>query len=42
MSILEIIQTYSGRRCILPDASAKFDESLEHLRGISYAKYTVM
>jgi len=26
----------------LPDASGKIDESLEHLRGISYAKYTVM
>jgi len=42
MSKFEIIQTYSRRRCILPDASAKTDKLLEHLRGISYAKYTVM
>jgi hypothetical protein len=42
MSKFEIIQTYSRRRCILYDASAKIDESLEHLRGISHATYTVM
>jgi len=42
MSKFEIIQIYSRRGCILPGASAKTDESLEHLRWISYAKYTIM
>jgi len=42
MSKFEIIQTYSRRRRILHGASVKTDESLEHLRGISYAPYTVM
>lgn len=42
MSKFEIIRTYSRRGYILPDASATIDESLEHLRGISYAKYTVV
>lgn len=42
MSKFAIMQPYSRRRCILPDASAKIGELLDHLRGTSYAKYTVM